>query len=1100
MKRILIPGATIANLVLVMSLAAWAQRSTATILGLLTDATGAVVPGVAVTLTNTETGLVRSVNTGGDGLYTITDLPIGTYTITASKEGFRKAQVVGVVLHVDENRRVDVSLTLGAVTQQVSVTAQTSLLKTDTPTVSQVVVGNTITEMPLNGRNFQELALLTPGVVVGSDFYGGTGYFTGLILFSVNGTHPDKTEYSFDGGDVSEQEIGGPTFTPPIDSITEFSVMSGQFSAEFGHGGGVINLATKSGTNAFHGTLWEFLRNDKAAARNFFAVNKPPLKRNQYGPAIGGPLRRDRTFFFASFEGTNLRTGVPFVSTVPTAKMRTGDFSELLPGTVIYNPATTRPDPNNPAQFIRDPFLGNMIPSGSIASVAQYFNAMAIYPVPNQPGLVNNYLTNGASSIDTYIGSMRIDHRLTEKDTLFGRYSQFSGVTTDPGPLYPSPLGETETLNRAINVVLDWVHTFSPTVLLEARVNVNRNYPIATSPISGIKDYTQASGIQGFQGISNTSPGYPNFTYSGYAEFNGLTYNPNERTNTGFNYGANLTLIRNKHSFKFGTEIRRWNYTFWLAGDPRGGFAFDGRYTNNPETSAGGNSYADFLLGLPYSGDRYRATDRFYYTLPDYHFYAQDDFKILPRLTLSYGLRYDLILPTRSRRLNMSNFDPSLVTPSGLKGAIVVPSMNAITNSDQAVTPIVYPLYQSLIDFADKIPGYPFWLVNPNLHNLAPRLGFSWRPFEKNPLVVRGGYGIFYENPNGNIQSVYATTPFLAREEGTVNSSPIPTRTLQEFFGAASYASIPTLTGLPRTQPTPYDQQFSFGLEYQLTPTLMIDSAYVGDLGRHFEALNGYNVPQPGPGDIQSRRPFPQFSSITMYGDNWGTSNYHAWQTKVEKRLSHGLTFLSSYTLSKQLGTSFNAYSGVQDPYHKQLDYGLSNVDATHNFTTSVNYQLPGPNSANRLAKGVLGGWELGAIVSAHSGLPFTVGASGDPANTGQGSRPDRLASGKLANPTIQGWFDPTAFAPVPAGEYRYGDSGVNILRGPHFVNLDFSVYKNFETTERLRWQFRAEFFNLMNHPNFGQPFSTIGYPGLTGAITSASSPRIIQFGLKMYF
>ena len=1078
-----------------------AQRSTGTILGIVTDPSGAAIPGASVTVSNIDTGLVRTVLTDDNGSYTVTLLPVGRYQIKVLLEGFQEALVRDLFLHVDENMRMNVGLKVGEISQSIQVEAAQPLLKTDSAAVSQVIEEKRILDMPLNGRNFQQLALLTPGVVIGTNYQGGASSFTKLQLFSVNRAHDEKTRYGFDGGYITEPEWGGPVFNPPIDSIQEFSVLSGQFNAEHGFGGGLIDVVSKAGGNNYHGTVWEFHRNDVFAARDFFARQKAPLKRNQYGFVFGGPVRHSQTFFFTSFEGTNQRTAQTFVQTVPTALMRRGDFSEL-PGR-IFNPATTRPDPNVSGRFTREPFTGNIIPQQFIDPVAKFFLDLPVYPLPNLPGLTNNYVTNAPSKLDSYSWSARIDHRFRDRDSFFGRFSWFRAESVSAGQLTPSPLGTRTLLNPAKNVAVTWIHTFNGSLQLEGRLNVTRHPPTTGSPILGIDDFTAKSGIEGFQGISNRFSGYPTFSFADYGTFDGVTFTPNERKDTLFNYTGNVSWIRGRHTMKFGAEIRRANFSFTLAPIPRGAWSFDGRYTNDPTSPAGsGNSLADFLLGLPATGDRYRTLDRFYYTLPGYHFFGQDDFKVAPNLSINYGLRYELILPTRSSALNMANFDPDLTRANGKRGAIVIPTRRAVDNSRQSVTNLVLPLFKDLIVFADEIPGYPFWLVDTNKKNFAPRFGFSWSPFRDRGFVVRGGYGIFYELANGNKQITnFSTVPFNVREQGIANDSPIPSRTLKVFFGGASFDPIPTLTSLPRHQPTSYQQHISFGFELQLIPTVVADVSYVGSLGRHLEMSTFANIPRPGQGLIQGRRPYPEFRVVNVHADNYGTLNYHSMQLKIQKHLSKGLTFLSAYTFAKASGTSFNIESTPQDPYNAQLDHSLSDLDITHNFTTSMNYALPVLSSAERVIREALGGWELGLIINAQSGLPFTPTQSGDPANTGRPSRPDRVGTGTVSNPTADKWFEPSAFGVVPAGVLRYGNSGKNILRGPAYLNLDFSVYKNFYIQERMRWQFRAEFFNLPNHANFGLPFANISVPARAGKVLATSGgPRIVQFALKGYF
>ncbi len=1049
---------------------------TATVVGRVTDASGAVVSQATVSVVNTATNLVRSSATNDTGDFEIPLLPItGSYTLSIKKLGFQTQQITGIVLQVDQEARFDVRLAVGSVSETMSVKGEAPLVNTDNATVGQVIDNQTIVDLPLNGRNFTQLATLTPGATQGANS-GVTGFTT----ISVDGGQANKTEFLLDGISNQEQLFDGVQFTPSVDAIQEFRVEANAFSAEYGRGDAVINATIKSGTNQFHGVAWEFLRNTDLDSRNFFDITKAVYHQNQFGGTLGGPIVRNRTFFFVNYEGTRISQGITSTTEVPTVAQRTGDFSAL--GTPLLNPLTGQA------------FPGNRIPSASINPATSYF--LQFIPLPNTGSGTFEYGAPLSSNTDQ--GNIRVDHRFSDLDSLFARYSINNLSTFDPGP-FPRVGGVTDSI-RTQNAVLDEIHIFRPTVINELRLGYGRMY--STNAPQGLgTNYTENAGIGGFEETTANFPGFPSLSISGYGTLiNGQPYSPLTNPTNMYEINDGLNWVHGAHTIKFGTDLREYEFTSTNSANSRGAFSFTGVYSGNP--------LGDFLLGYPNSGARDFPRNLFGETQYNHAFYAQDDYKVTPRLTLNLGLRYEYNPAFQELQDQSALFDFQT-------GQIVVSQYNGSFNLiTQQVAKYAYPQYANLIVSA-KQAGLPNSL-RYNQNNWAPRVGFAFRPSNDNKTVIRSGFGTFYLLQSGNNTVSYPiiNPPFIVDEsksQPTVNG--VPTLQVQNFFepfSTSTQFNSPLIYSFNPHNKTPYVNEWNFTVQRQLGANLALEVGYVGSKGTDLETVIPSNVPMIDPNDqrpFQQRRPYPEFSTGS-YLENENNSTYHSLQAKLEKRLSSGLSFLVSYTYSKSIdGTSNSGGDQIQDPFDLHSMKGPSDYDIPQRLVISYGYDLPFGrrrqfmSNAPRVVDEILGGWRVVGIATFQSGTPFTplLGAT-DPANVNfnYGSRPNVIGSGSVPNCTPQQCFNINDFT-IPA-PYTLGDAGRNILRGPGIKNWDTSVLKDFHFTESRYLEFRAEAFNVLNHANFNNPNPYIDIPSVGGQIFSALPPRILQGALKFYF
>ncbi len=1115
MRRIL-PAALVLCLALHLPGLLRAQQSTARLLGTVKDQSGAVVVGAAVKAKNVATAQERATVTNSTGEYSIPLLPIGEYTVTAEAPGFRTATINGLLLQVNQEARVDISLLVGATTETISVEASTPLITTDSSAVGQVVENKAIVNMPLNGRAFWQLAQLTPGAVFtpgGSDITaGGTGIRATRIGLRISGSSRLAGAWYLDGFDITEYELGATSITPSTDAIQEFKVLAGGMSAEYGLPS-VINAALKSGGNSFHGSFYEYLRNEKLEARNFFARDKTPLKRNQFGATLGGPIKRNHTFFFADYEGGRTRQGTTFNYVTPTTRELAGDFGG---GAQVFDPLTTAVNPANSAQFIRTPFLNGLIPGNRQSSQALFFKPE--YEIPNSGS--NRFVYSPALALDSDKFDVKITPRLTDRDNLVSRYSYVNNTESDPAA-YPK-LGYYPLKSRSQNAGLSHFHTFSPSVTSELAFNYYRTffYFLNASNFNG-QNVVKQAGITGFDGVSDLQPAHPLLALTGFQNIEGSTDNrPKANRIRTYQYRASLSWNHGKHDAKFGAQLMHQAHAFLNGNASQGTFNFDGRYTQNP-LSAGntGNSFADFLLGYPNSVQRAFPIQIFGVNGNFWSFYGQDNYRVTNNLTLNLGLRWEFNSFFNGIRGQINAFDFKT-------GKVIIPTQNGSPDLDvQPGVRQILPVFRDLLETTEEL-GLPWSIRSPSRRDVAPRIGFAWRPFGSNQWVVRSAYGVFYIYPDSNIVlGEVRTPPFLILQvinnDVPTASTLTPRRTLGNYFLGQSLVdrnATPAISTGGTAYRTTYTQTWNFQVQRELGKNLAAEVAYVANKGTRTQHSTNYNVPDPGPGNVQGRRPYPAWG-VLDYKIWGGSSSYHSLQAKFEKRFSGGYSFLASYAFSKCLDKP-GSEEGTSPVYTlDNLNKGPCSYDVPHNFVTSYIYELPFGKGhrflshSGKVVDTLLGGWQWQGINTLQSGVPYSIGLNGDRANTGAGGqRPDAVGTPPAEPHNLGCWFytsfngtcrallpsQADAFA-VPA-QFTYGNAGRNILYSNGLVQLDMSLIKSFPITESKRLDFRAQVFNLTNTTSFSSPSGT--YNLATGGLVSSTrnKARVFEFGLTFSY
>ncbi|MBI1786238.1 MAG: TonB-dependent receptor [Acidobacteria bacterium] len=1069
-------------LLLALSAVIWAQPS-ATIVGRVTDSSGAVLGGAIIKVHNTATGLERSTVATETGDFELPLLPItGAYALTVSKEGFQTHEITGLQLQVDQRARIDVTMKVGAIAEKITVQEAAPIVNTETGAIGQVVGNRTIVDLPLNGRNFTQLATLLPNAIVSSQ---GTA---GSTLVTVSGGRQSKTEYLLDGISINEQLFDGVAIRPSVDAIQEFKVQANSFSAEYGRGNAILNATIKAGTNELHGTVYEFLRNDKLDARNFFffGARKAPYRQNQFGVAAGGPVvlpgysGKDKSFFFLNYEGQRIRQGRTFNALVPSDAFRQGDFSALS--------ATVR-DP-----LTGDPFTGNRIPAARLNPATNYF--LQFMPRQNTSAGTFGYAAPFADTQDQ--GNARYDQRLGANDTFYARYTIIHRDDFNPGA-YPENGGFTQR-NRVQNLVLSETHIFSATKVNELRLgytrfhNANLNQGLGTN-------HTATAGIRGFEETSQNFPGFPQLSVTGFQGIAGNAFQPLVNPTNMYQLVNNFSWIRGAHTLKIGGDLREYRLTSTNSANSRGNFSFTGAYS--------GTAFADFLTGYPTSGARSFPRNLFGEYETRYHFYVQDDWKVSGNLTVNAGLRWELNQqPTamlgQSARFN---FDTGRWAVSTFNGQI-----NTIS---QQVAKFALPRFQSLVDKATDV-GLPNKLIYNRYNDFAPRVGLAWRPLGNNKTVVRAGAGVFYLLTSGNnsVSAPIINVPFIvdeSKQQVLANSRPtLDVRGFFEPFSTNANFTTQLTFGFNPHMKTPTMYQWNLAFQRELLNHFSVELAYVGNKGAYLERSLPQNLPpitnttRP----FQDRRPRPQFGTGSYY-DNRENSSYNAMEVKIEKRFSQGYSFLAGYSWSKSIDGSTNDQGGgdgADNPFDLRTMRGLSNLDVGRRFIASFGAELPfgkGKPFGGSLPKAgdlILGGWQVGGIVTFQQGFPFTPVISSDPHNIGfaYARRPDVIGTGLVDRCRPERCFNIADFrVPQP---FIPGNAGRNILRGPGVSNYDLSIFKNFKFTESAYLQFRAEAFNAFNHTQLNNPNNNIELTTTGGRVFSAKDPRIGQFALKIYF
>jgi hypothetical protein len=1051
------------------------------VVGTVADQNGAVVSGAKITVTNSGTSQTRTVTSSSSGDYSAPNLPVGLYSATAEQPGFKRATVSNIKVDVQQTVRIDFSLQVGQVTDQVTVIGVAPLLQTDDAQIGALIENKRVEDLPLNGRNFTQLALLVPGATEGTSGNYVSTYGLGPrgsgVSFSINGQQSSFNQFLIDGVPAKENQHESNSISPSVDAIQEFRVQTSNYSAEFGtEAGGQINLVTKSGTNRYHGTAYEFLRNDLFDGSNFFSGGtKPELRRNQFGGTVGGPIRKNKTFFFGSYEGTRIRKGFTQTALVPNTQERGGDFSDLLPlGIAIHDPVT------------HAPFLGNVIPPGSLSPIAtailQEFVPLANTAPPDQPfdpNLATNYVSNDTNKINVYQAIGRADHHFSENDAIFGRY-----IIEDVDNISPNlfPTDSFHQRSRGQNAEFSYGHIFSSSKLNELKLAYNR---FRQNEVVGNAFHRDVVGELGIAGLCQEPAcwGVPEMDVSPYASFgeHGLgqvVSGPRGWRSEVFHLSDVFSYVKGAHTMKFGLTVERHRDTFPETIFPRGIFGFDGRFTsadgNTPNTTA---ALADYLLGLPRNS--LASINEFdpHFANTDLYPWFQDDWRVTPTLTLNLGLRYEWSGRPISENNTISNIDISGGTAQ------------LVTAKDHSQF------------------GFPRSLVDNDNNNFAPRLGFAWSPSSVKRYVLRGGYGIFYQRETSNSWIDLAINPpFINQTSFILDSTQSGSFDLHDPFALAP--PIPLLFfAIDRHWRDGYVQEWNLDSQFSITPNLVVDVGYVGNKGTRLPNLLPINQAVPGPGDVQSRRPFPNFGSLNFRLSN-SSATYHGLQTRVERRFANGFSFLASYTFAKTLNDAsiYENEPGTQNVRDLRADKGLASQDVRHRLVVSYVYELPfgrGKHfggSDNGVAQQLIGGWQVNGITTFQTGQPFTPVLGFDNANVGDGTaRPDQVGDPILSrgDRSLNRWFNTGAFAAPAPG--TFGTAGRNIVIGPGLNNFDFSVLKRFEFSEQRGLEFRAEIFNVFNHTNFINVGNVLGSPSF-GQLTSARDPRDIQFGLKFLF
>ncbi len=1087
-----------------------AQVATAELSGSVLDASGAAVPKARVTATNADTGIVvRQTETGAAGEYIMTFLPPGNYTLTVEAPGFRKLTRAGIQLEVNRRARLDVALEIGQVTESVQVAAAAPLLESQSSALGSVIGQQLVSELPLNGRNFVQLATLSPGV-------NGTGYSTpgtiqsgarpddrrpGTEIFS-NGNREGSNNFLYDGVDNNERLIQLIVYRPAVEAVREFKVQTSLFSADVGrNSGAVVDVISRSGTSRLHGSVFEFHRNSAMDAKDFFTrpgTAIPPFRYNQFGFSLGGPWYipkvydgRNKTFWFADYEGFRRSFLRTLNTTIPTMAMRTGDFSGQP--NAIFDPLTTRPQG---AGFVRQQFDGNRIPAARFDPVtAKLMNA---YPRPQTSGLANNYVSQLQQTQDWNQGDVRLDHQFTPTDNFFARWSIQHTTTFAPNTFPDVQIASVSkkvgvgnedsfagpAFNPVQHAVGSYVKVFSPRLVNDLRIGLNRF----------VLDYTDVSAVPGGAlgnelGVpnSNTHPlqsVFPIFSPSGYTGVGHSRSLPIFRRSNSFQYTDNVTYTAGAHTLKFGVNFIRRQITEYQTNRGNGRFNFSPAFTDSRQAGATGHSLASFLLGygtlleqdftLAWTGQRGWEDG----------LYLADDWRVHKNLTLNLGLRWEYYSPYVEVADRIANFDIATATMK-IAGR----------------------------DGVDHRLG-----IQRDLRDWAPRLGFAYQLGRR--TVIRGGFGLFF-NPNGNggaLLRLFRHTPFgpvYSLTPGDVNVGP---RVSDGFPSAPTVdlaaANNPTgvVFSVPSDYRSAYSQQFNLSVEREVAPwQMLVKVAYVGNLGRRLGTTFDLNQPEPGPGSVTSRRPFgilrPGVASVN-YAVSDGLSNYHAFQLTVDKRLTNGFTMLLGYTWAHAIdnvGTEFGGGAGTpQDRRCRNCDRSNASFDLRHRATIGYTYQLPFGKGRHWISRGpaayLLGDWQLNGITTFQTGLPFTPGLANPNTNGAGGSRPDRNGSGVLSSGqrSIDRWFDPTVFS--RPNEIRFGNAGRNILFGPGRVNFDMSLFKDFPIGERAKLELRGEAFNIWNTPPFGLPNATIGASNVATISSTAGNPRQLQVGARLVF
>ena len=1049
------------SLSLTFGVVANTQTYRGTIRGTVFDPNRAVIRGAEIILVNSETNEQRTVMSGDNGDYAISSLRPGSYQATVTVQGFRKYER-RIDLAVNQEVRLDFEMVLSL--GDLTVDSTPTDLKEDSASLGSVIENQQVKGLPLDGRNFYELTLLVPGAVPAAP--GSAGSVRGDFSFSVNGAREDANNFLLDGVYNVDPKLNTFGVRPSVDAIREFEMLTSTYDASFGRNPGAqVNVILNSGSNDFHGSAFEFFRNAALDARNFFAPAtepKPKYNRNQFGGSLGGPIKKNRTFFFADYEGTRSREGVTRLTNVPTAQERRGDFTQSLFGVPV--------DP-----FTGQPFPGGVIPDFRINAVGRAI--AALYPLPNRNVPLQNFVSSPTLSDNNDSFDVRIDHRLTDRADLAVRYSFGNRDLFEPftGPSFAQVAGFGDTVQRrSQNVMGALTLVLTPNLVNETRVAFSRVAAAITQ---------QASQLNSNVGLPTISPlardaGLSLITVTGFSPLGDEGNNPQNSVTNVYQVINNSTYTHGDHLLKFGADLRFSQQNAFRDVEARGRLQF------SPFAQLSGNSLGDLLLGFPLLTSVARVDNAQHIRTNSYNFFINDSYRVTPTLTINGGLRYEYNSPPVDAQDRANLYDIST-------GTLV-----------QAGT-----------------SGMPRSGFDPDRNNFAPRVGFAWTIGKDRRTVLRGGYGVYYDqSPLAPAEALYFNAPYF--DNNIFFSLPGLPLTLDNPFPSFFPFPLPdSALAIQRDLRTGYMQHWNLNIERQVGRNGLFEVAYVGSKGTKLLTARDINQPQPSvlpPGLPFVPRPNPRFDDINLL-ESRANSNYNALQARYQQRLFKGFSGLISYTWSKSIDDASNFFTSAGDPNFPQNSYdvsaerGRSNFDVSQRLSVSYSYLFPFGKGRQYLSNAgvmstLLTGWETFGIVTLQTGRPFTVALLSEIDNSGTGrsilgfganDRPNVAGNPTLSNPTPERWFNTSAFVfPAPG---TFGNAGRNIVDGPGYQNVNVSLVKNTALSEKFNLQFRTEFFNLFNHPNFNLPDNFLGSPTF-GRISSARDPRHIQFGMKLLF